>query len=93
MSVFRCQHCRSYVQWMSTKFNGKRLLFDCTPVPIETDYAGEGWIPGGWVVGSTKRTVMAPIDHYGRDKRARVRHVVLKHSCSTGAVVAHRESA
>lgn len=80
MSIFRCHKCRQPVQWMTTKFT-KRMLFDALPVPIAQDATGEGWIPGPWKLGQATRTVMAPIGHYGRDKRDRVRHVVLLHAC------------
>lgn len=90
MSVFRCRHCRETVQWMFTKFKGKRMLFDATPIAVALDVGSEGWIPGPWKVGASIRTVMAPIGHYGSDKRLRVRHVVLLHACTQ---VPHQESA
>jgi hypothetical protein len=68
---------------MTTKFSSKRLLFDATPIAISEDVEEKGWIPGEWPVGRGRtRTVMAPIGHYGRDKRERVRHVVLVHACA-----------
>lgn len=90
MSVFRCRLCSSPVQFMSTKF-GNRRLFNATPVTIAEDITEDGWIPGPWKVGSTTRVVMAPIGHYGRDKRSRVRHVVLAHVCP--AMLRDQESA
>lgn len=98
MSAFRCHFCRQHVQWMLTKFRDgarhRRMLFDLTPVPLSDVPITDGrevvgWIPGPWKVGMHERTVMAPIDHYGRDKRARVRHAVLLHAC----VTAQQESA
>lgn len=80
MSVFRCRLCQQHVQWMTTKF-AKRMLFDATPTAVTLDPEQTGWIPGPWKLGHSTRVVMAPIGHYGRDKRDRVRHVVMLHSC------------
>lgn len=80
MSVFRCQFCRTPVQWMNTKFS-KRMLFEATPIAVTLDLNEEGWIPGPWKIGRSSRMVMAPVKHYGREKRSRIRHVVLLHAC------------
>ncbi len=81
MSVFRCHFCHRPVQWMNTKF-AKRMLFEATLLAADLDLDEAGWIPGTWKVGHANRKVMAPIKHYGRDKRQRVRYVVLLHACT-----------
>ncbi len=77
----RCGLCNEPVQWMSTKF-GKRMLFDLMPVPVAMDTEQEGRIPGRWPVSRTAtRMLLAPVAHYSREKRSRIKHVVLLHKC------------
>lgn len=80
MAVIRCLYCDKHVQFLQTKF-GNRLLFDAIPVPVDDAGTAFGWMPGQWRVANRERTVLAPVGHYSREKRSRVRHVVTLHHC------------
>jgi hypothetical protein len=82
MAVRRCRHCGEHIEWMLTRY-GARLPFNHKPIPVEQDIQGLGWVPGRWKVArqSEVRPALAPLKHYGADKRAAVRRVVLVHSC------------
>ncbi len=80
VAVKRCAFCDRYVQWLSTKF-GTRLQFDATPIKPSEAAEGTAWIAGTWMIRGRRRTVLAPLGHYSRDKQNAVKHVVQLHDC------------
>lgn len=76
MSVIRCQHCRTAVEWLATSY-GKRLPFDHTLVELEALGDRQGWI----ITRRGTKAVAAPLDHVGEQLRTAARRVLVVHSC------------
>ncbi len=85
-----CGTCEQVVQIMRT-YLGRSLSFEPHAVPRDLDVNHEGWVPGVWQIKGRRDVALAPLSHYGRDKRERVTHVVLPHRCRP--YMANREHA
>lgn len=75
-----CAYCKDDIHWMLTRY-GTRMPFDAALLPAEYLAHGVGWIPGLWPLNGREKLVMAPHEHYGLAKRARVTHVATLHQC------------
>lgn len=82
MSVRRCDYCHTtYVQWLTCR-DGRRRLFEATPVPVDQlPDRSDGWVPGRTTLKGRERVALARLDHVSRGKAdAAVRAMVL-HRC------------
>lgn len=75
-----CAYCNEPVNWMFTRY-GTQLPFNAELLPRDLDPDNTGWLPGTWKIRGRNRMAMAPMQHYGRLKLARVSHVAILHRC------------
>lgn len=82
MSVRRCDYCAVvYVQWLLCR-DGRRRVFQSTPVDVADLAAGQiGWVPGRARIQGRERVALAPIAQVSSGKADAARRVLLVHDC------------
>lgn len=76
MSVIRCQHCRTPMEWLATTL-GKRLPFDHALVELAELGDRQGWL----ITRRGDRALAAPLDHVGERLRQGAQRVLVVHAC------------
>lgn len=82
MSVYRCPICQTHVEYMTTRFQGEKYLFEYEAVPVELINLTESWAPGHWTIKAQRKLCMAPLRHYGHILRQKIRFVLRLHSAA-----------
>ncbi len=81
MSVRRCEYCETvYVQWLRCR-DGRRRLFEATPVDVDQVGGRFGWVPGRATINGRTQVVLAPITQVSTGKADAARRVMVLHDC------------